>query len=108
MNALQQGPLESLCRKFLASRDSPDKQLLQQVERETTMIFDIILEVISSVYLLEPFRPAQVGHFALDLCATLAGSWRSRRPCFAYFAYQLHRKGCPVLLLCVCVCRVWF
>eukprot|EP00752_Nemacystus_decipiens_P005427 g4919.t1 len=58
-NALKEGPLESLCRRFLASRDSRDEELLERVEREAMLAFDIILEVISSVYLLEPFRPSE-------------------------------------------------
>lgn len=31
------------------------------MELETVLAFDIILEVISSVYMLEPFSPSQVG-----------------------------------------------
>ncbi|CAN0197450.1 unnamed protein product [Scytosiphon promiscuus] len=58
-NALKQGALETLCRKFLESRDSPDKKLRERVERETMVAFDIILEVITSVFMLEPFRPSQ-------------------------------------------------
>ncbi|CAM9167392.1 unnamed protein product, partial [Hapterophycus canaliculatus] len=58
-NALKQGALETLCRKFLESRDSADKALREMVERETMMSFDIILEVITSVFMLEPFRSLQ-------------------------------------------------
>lgn len=52
--------METLCRKFIESRDSPDKKLRERVERETMVAFDIILEVITSVFMLEPFRPSQV------------------------------------------------
>ena len=60
VDAFQQAPLETLCRKFLAGRDARDKQERERVELETVLAFDIILEVISSVYLLEPFRPKEV------------------------------------------------
>eukprot|EP00752_Nemacystus_decipiens_P012746 g11287.t1 len=58
-NALKQGLLVSLCRKFLESRDSQDSELRQRVERETVLAFDILLEVMASVHLLEPFMPSQ-------------------------------------------------
>eukprot|EP00752_Nemacystus_decipiens_P005433 g4924.t1 len=58
-NALKQGPLETLCQRFLQSRDSQDKGRREQVEVEVMLAFDIILEVISSVYMLEPFKPSQ-------------------------------------------------
>lgn len=60
-DAFQQHALESLCHRFLETRDSQDRQLRGRVEREAAAAFDIVLEVISSIYLLEPFRPAQVG-----------------------------------------------
>eukprot|EP00903_Cladosiphon_okamuranus_P015921 g14706.t1 len=58
-NALKQGPLERMCRKFLESRDSHNRRLRQQAELEAKLAFDIILEVVSSVYMLEPFNPSQ-------------------------------------------------
>lgn len=58
---IQQGPLERLCRKFIANRDSQKREPHdERLEMETKLAFDIILEVISSVYLLEPFKPSQV------------------------------------------------
>lgn len=38
------------------------------MERETIIAFDIILEVVSSVYLLEPFRPSEVGDGTVLVC----------------------------------------
>lgn len=63
--AAQQGTLEILCRTFLESRDSADESLRKMVEREAMVPFDIILEVITSVFMLEPFRPRQVNPIAL-------------------------------------------
>lgn len=37
-------------------------RLREQVEKDAMLAFDIILEVISSMYLLEPFLPSQVGY----------------------------------------------
>ncbi len=57
----QEGGLEDLCRRFLESRDSTDERLRERVQHETQMSFDILLEVMSSVYMLEPFNQSQVG-----------------------------------------------
>eukprot|EP00903_Cladosiphon_okamuranus_P021042 g19334.t1 len=58
-NALNQAPLKALCRKFLAARDDRDKRERERVELEAVIAFDIILEVVSSVYLVEPFTPSE-------------------------------------------------
>ncbi|CAM9617024.1 unnamed protein product, partial [Ectocarpus fasciculatus] len=58
-NALKQGTLESLCRSFLSSRDSEDSKHREKVTRDAVVAFDIILEVLASVYMLEPFTPSQ-------------------------------------------------
>lgn len=65
LTRFQQGPLDSLCREFLAARDSRNKQERERVELETSLAFDLILEVISSVYVLEPFKPSKVGSSVL-------------------------------------------
>lgn len=56
----QQAPLATLCQSFLASRDSSDARHRARLDHEAMMVFDIILEVITSVYMLEPFRPSEV------------------------------------------------
>lgn len=43
------------------------------MEQETVAAFDIILEVVSSVYVLEPFRPSQVGYVFRARCCATAG-----------------------------------
>ncbi|CBJ31183.1 Hypothetical leucine rich repeat protein [Ectocarpus siliculosus] len=58
-NALKQGTLETLCRSFLSSRDSEDSKLRERVAKDAVVAFDIILEVLASVYMLEPFTPSQ-------------------------------------------------
>lgn len=82
VGAFQQRPLDTLCNKFLAARDIRDKKQRELVELEAMLAFDIILEIMASVYLLEPFRPSEVGlsvlvcTFALAPCASLGGSVR--------------------------------
>lgn len=52
--------MEDLCRRFLSSRDKPDAQARQLVTRETISTFDIVLEIIASVNILEPFDSSEV------------------------------------------------
>lgn len=56
----QQGTLETLCRSYLSSRDSEDSKLRERVAKDAVVAFDIILEVLASVYMLEPFTPSEV------------------------------------------------
>ncbi|CAN0135233.1 unnamed protein product [Pylaiella littoralis] len=58
-NALKQAPLANLCQSFVASRDSSDARHRARLDHEAMMVFDIILEIITSVYMLEPFRPSE-------------------------------------------------
>ncbi|CAM9291741.1 unnamed protein product [Ectocarpus sp. 4 AP-2014] len=58
-NALKQVTLETLCRSYLSSRDSEDSKLRERVAKDAVVAFDIILEVLASVYMLEPFTPSE-------------------------------------------------
>lgn len=53
-------PLCRMCREFLSSWNSADKPVSEKADPETKTAFDIILEVLSSVYMLEPFKPSEV------------------------------------------------
>lgn len=46
------------------------------------LAFDIILEVISSMYLLEPFRPSEVGYFTS--CASARAVVLLRAACYLH------------------------
>lgn len=57
---LQHNALAVLSRAFIASRNNEDKKQRERVEREAAVAFDMILDVIASVHMLEPFEPSQV------------------------------------------------
>ncbi|CAM9486408.1 unnamed protein product [Scytosiphon promiscuus] len=58
-NALKHNALVVLSRAFIASRYSEDKRERERVELEARVAFNMILEVISSVHVLEPFEPSK-------------------------------------------------
>lgn len=60
LRPLQQSPLEALCRRFLASLETDDDAKRAQVAQEAAAAFNLILEVVASVHLLEPYNPQEV------------------------------------------------
>lgn len=52
--------MEDLCRRFLASLDTDDDAKRARLEQEVASAFNLILEVVASVHLLEPYNAEEV------------------------------------------------